>query len=86
MELQPTGKRVLIEMREEGETIQKGIIIQSPEKKRCELVKVLEVGSEVTEFAPGDTVLVDRYAGMEIQVDDRKLFIFKSEDLLAKCK
>lgn len=86
MELQPTGKRVLIEMSKGGETIQKGIIVQTPEQKRCELVKVLAVGSEVSEFLIGSIVLVDRYAGMEIGIDDRKLYLYKSEDLLALSK
>jgi chaperonin GroES len=90
--IQPLGDRVLVEPAEEKETKKGGIIIpDSAKEKPTESVvvalgtgKVDDNGKKIPfEVKKGDTVLVSKYGGTEIKLNDKEYKILNSDDILA---
>ena len=90
--IQPLGDRVLGEPAEEKETKKGGIIIpDSAKEKPTESVvvalgtgKVDDNGKKIPfEVKKGDTVLVSKYGGTEIKLNDKDYKILNSDDILA---
>ena len=90
--IQPLGDRVLVESAEEKETKKGGIIIpDSAKEKPTESVvvalgtgKVDDNGKKIPfEVKKGDTVLVSKYGGTEIKLNDKEYKILNSDDILA---
>lgn len=95
MNIQPLGDRVLIQ-RLEAEEIKKGgiIIPESAQEKPMEAKvialgtgKVLEDGTKVEfEVKKGDRILIGKYSGTEIKLDDEEYLILGQDDILAIVK
>ncbi len=92
MTLKPLGNRVVVKRLEKEETLKGGIILPDAAKKKQERAKVVAVGTGLTSkegklipiaVSIGDTVLMDKYSGQEVSVDDEEFIILKSEDLIA---
>jgi chaperonin GroES len=91
---QPLGYRVLLKRLKVEETSKKGIILPaSSEKKQQEEAKVIAVGTPKTDkngnfiaipVAVGDIVLMEKYSGQEVTIDDETFVIVKADDLIAK--
>lgn len=90
--IKPLGDRVLVEPAEEKETKKGGIIIpDSAKEKPTESVvvalgtgKVDDNGNKVPfEVKKGDVVLVSKYGGTEIKLNDKDYKILNSDDILA---
>jgi chaperonin GroES len=90
--IQPLGDRVLVEPAEEKETKKGGIIIpDSAKEKPTESIvvalgtgKVDDNGKKIPfEVKKGDTVLVSKYGGTEIKLNDKDYKILNSDDILA---
>lgn len=89
--LKPLGNRVLAKRLEEEESSGK-IILPDSAKKKQETAKVLAIGpgkrSEDGELLPmpvnvGDTILMDKYSGQEITIDDEEYLVLKADDIIA---
>ena len=87
----PISNRVLLK-RLEGETTKGGIILPNSAQEKQEIAEVLAVGPGKTmkngELAPmpvacGDKVLIDKYAGQEITIEDEDYVIVRSDDIIA---
>lgn len=76
MNIQPTGKRILVE-RAKPETQSKGILLLESDKKKNEGV-VKAVGKDVKEINVGDYVIYNPYAGTEYEEDK---LIMSEEDV-----
>ena len=74
MNIQPTGKRILVE-RAKPNTQSKGILLIESDKKKNEGV-IKAVGKDVAELNIGDYVIYNPYAGTEYEED----MIIMSED------
>jgi chaperonin GroES len=90
--LKPLSNRVIAQRLEAEETLKGGIIIPDSAKKKQEMLKVIAVGpgkkSETGNTIPmqvnvGDIVLMDKYSGQEITIDDEEYVIVKSDDIIA---
>ncbi|MCI5052157.1 MAG: co-chaperone GroES [Simkaniaceae bacterium] len=90
--LKPVGYRVVVQRKEEEEKTQGGIILPDSAKKKPESALVVEVGSpkKTSEGAElpipvkvGDTILMDKYAGQEVSIDDEDFVILKADDIIA---
>lgn len=90
--LKPLGGRVVIEPIEERETIKGGIIIPDTAREKPSEGKVVALGSGKRdekgnmvpfEVKPGDRVLLSKYGGTEIELDEKKYRILESDDILA---
>jgi len=92
---EPLGDRVVIEPLEGEETTPSGIVLPETAKKKPQEGIVLAVGSgrvldngerEPVEVKVNDKVLYTKYAGTEVEVDDKTLLIMSQKDILAIIK
>lgn len=90
--INPLGSRVVAKRLEEEDTMKGGIIIPDSAKKKQEMVEVVAVGpGKITDndklipvsVKVGDIVLMDKYSGQEVTIDDEEYIIVKSEDIIA---
>ncbi|MCP5508916.1 MAG: co-chaperone GroES [Chlamydiales bacterium] len=82
--LKPLGARVIVQRLEEEEKIG-GIILPDSAKKKPETAKVIAVGTgkDMPDVKVGDTVLMDKYAGQDVTVNDQEFTILRADDVIA---
>ena len=92
MNIKPLEDRVVIELLEEEEKQQSGIIIPDTAKEKPQKGKVVAVGSgKVSDTGSkiamtvkvGQQVLYGKYSGTEVTVDDAEYLIMRESDILA---
>jgi chaperonin GroES len=92
LNVKPLGDRVLVEPLEEKEVKKGGIIIPDSAKEKPTEGMVRALGSGKTddngkkipfEVKVGDRVLVSKYGGTEIKIDNKDYKLLSSDDLLA---
>jgi len=92
LKLKPLGDRVLVEPVEEKETKKGGIIIpdSAKEKPTEGIVRALgtgktdDSGKKVPfEVKVGNRVLVSKYGGTEVKLDNKEYKLLNSDDILA---
>jgi len=91
MKIQPLGDRVLVEPEKETETKKGGIIIPDSAKEKPMQGKVIAVGpgklDDNGKIIPmnvkkNDTVLLPKYGGTEVKIDDKEYHIVREDDIL----
>jgi chaperonin GroES len=89
--LKPLGNRVLAKRLEQEKT-QGGIILPDSAKKKQETAEVIAVGSGTPnkdgKILPmpvqvGDKILMDKYSGQEVSLNDEEFIVVKAEDIVA---
>ena len=91
MTIRPLGDRVVIKMVEAEETTKSGIVLPGSAKERPQMAEVIAVGpgglvggKEVKmEVKVGDKVIISKYAGTEVKIDDKEYTILRQSDILA---
>lgn len=87
MNIKPLGDRVLVEPTAAEEVTMGGIIIPDSAKEKPLRGKVLAVGNgtkdEEMVLKAGDEVLYGKYAGTEIEFENKKYIIMRQNDVLA---
>jgi chaperonin GroES len=90
--LKPLGNRVVAKRLEQEETLKGGIILPDTAKKKQETAKVVAIGTgTITKegktlpipVAVGDTILMDKYSGQEVTIDDEEYVILRADDIIA---
>lgn len=90
--LKPLGNRVLAQRLEAQETMKGGIILPDSAKKKQETAKVVAVGPGKrlddgkvlpVNVAIGDIILMDKYSGQEVSINDEEFVILKADDIIA---
>lgn len=90
--LKPLGNRVLVQRLEPQETMKGGIILPDSAKQKKETAKVIALGSgkrlDDGKILPipvkvGDVILMDKYSGQELTIDDEEYMILKADDIIA---
>jgi len=90
--LRPLGDRVLVRRLEAEEKLKGGIILPDTAKKKQEQAEVIAVGTGKKDksgnmipmpVAVGDTILMDKYSGQEVTVDDVEYVIVRADDIIA---
>jgi len=90
--VKPLGDRILVEPAEEKEVKKGGIIIPDSAKEKPTEGIVVALGTGKTddngkkvpfEVKKGDRVLVSKYGGTEIKLDDKDYKILSADDILA---
>jgi chaperonin GroES len=91
MKVRPLGDRVLVEPKKENEVNKGGIIIPDSAKEKPMQGKVIAVGTgkrdddgKLIPFTVkvGDSILMPKYGGTEIKIDDKEYQIMREEDIL----
>ncbi len=92
MNIKPLGDRVVIKMVETEETTKSGLILASSAKEKPQVAEVVAVGpggmvdgkEVVMELKVGDRVLLSKYAGTEVKLENQEYTILRQSDVLAK--
>lgn len=91
MKLKPLADRVVLKQKEAEEKTKSGIYLASAAQEKPEVYEVVEVGpggmvdgnQVVMTVKAGETVLVGKYSGTKVKVDDEELTIVRQSDILA---
>ncbi len=92
MKIRPLGDRILVKREEASETVRGGIIIPDSAKEKPQEAKVVAVGKGKVddtgklipmEVKKGDRILLGKYAGTEVKIDDVEHIIVREDDVLA---
>ena len=92
MKIKPLGDRVLVEPKEDGEVEKGGIIIPDSAKEKPQEGIVVAVGTGKKDddgktvpfnVKAGDIVLMPKYGGTEVKIDDKEYQIVREDDILA---
>lgn len=90
--IKPLGDRVLIKRVEAAEEVKGGIIIPDSAKEKPLEATVIALGTGKTDkdgksvafdVKVGDTVLIGKYAGTEVKVNDIAYILLREEEILA---
>jgi chaperonin GroES len=89
--LKPLGDRVLAKRLEAKDTVRGGIIIPDSAKEKPESAEVVAVGpgkrfedgTHHMPVKPGDKILLSKYSGQEVTVEDEKFLFVKVDDIIA---
>ncbi len=93
MKVTPLYDRVLLKRLEEQEVKKGGIIITDTAKEKPQQAEVVAVGKGKVsddgkvvplEVKKGDKVLIGKYSGTEVTIDDVEHVILREEEILAK--
>jgi chaperonin GroES len=89
--IKPLGDRVLVKHIEEDEQVRGGIIIPDSAKEKPQEAEVIALGTgkkdengkvQGFEVKVGDRVLVSKYGGTEVKIDDEKYLLLREDDIL----
>ena len=91
MKLKPLSDRVVLVQRAAEEKTQSGIFLTASAQEKPEIYEVVEVGpggvvdgnEVVMAVSVGDKVLVGKYSGSKIKLDDVEYTIVRQNDILA---
>jgi chaperonin GroES len=92
MTIKPLADRVVTKTLEAEEKTKSGIILSSASKEKPQYAEVVSVGpggkdekgnSVTMTVKPGDKVLISKYSGTEVKLDDVDYTIVKQSDILA---
>lgn len=91
MTIKPLADRIVIKMTEAEETTKSGLILAAASKEKPQIAEVVAVGpggvidGEKVEMylKVGDKVLLSKYAGTEVKVDDVEYTILRQSEVLA---
>ena len=90
--IKPVGNRVLVQRLEPVEKMKGGIILPDSAKKKQESARVVAIGTGKilengsTQSIPvmvGQVILMDKYSGQEVTIDDQEFMILKTDDIIA---
>ena len=91
MAIQPLGNRIVAERIEQEEQVSSGIIIPDSAKEKGQTAKIIAVGPGSKkddgtvvplDVKAGDTVMIGKYAGNEINVDGTDYVIMTEDEIL----
>jgi len=91
MNVKPLGDRVLVQPLEQDEVKKGGIIIPDTAKEKPQEGKVVAVGTGKRdehgklipfEVKKGDRVLISKYGGTEVKINEKNYLIMREDDIL----
>ena len=91
MKVKPLGDRVVIKMLETEEKTKGGLFVTSNAAEKPEIAEVIAVGpggmvdgkETKMQLKVGDHVIMGKYAGTNVKVDDEEIIILSQNDILA---
>jgi chaperonin GroES len=91
-QFKPLGNRVLVKRLDHTEQLKGGILLPDSAKKKQEQAEVIAIGTGKFDknnnliaipVKVGDIVLMDKYSGQEVKLDDQEYIIVAADDLIA---
>lgn len=90
--LRPLGNRVLVKRIKTQEALKGGIILPETAKKKQEQAEVVAIGTGKKDknenlipipVKNGDIILMEKYSGQEITLNDEEFVILRADDIIA---
>ena len=91
LKIKPVGDRILVQHVEEKEQVRGGVIIPDSAKEKPQEARVIALGTGTKakggvviafEVKVGDTVLIGKFAGSEVKLDNEKFTLVREDDIL----
>ena len=91
IKIKPVGDRILVQYVTEKEQVRGGVIIPDSAKEKPHEAKVIALGTgpkakdgsvSAFEVKVGDTVLIGKFSGSEVKLDDQKYTLVREDDIL----
>ena len=91
LKFKPVGDRILVQHVEDKEQVRGGVIIPDSAKEKPQEAKVIALGTgtksedgtiHAFEVKVGDAVLIGKFAGSEVKIDNRKFTVVREDDIL----
>jgi len=87
MKFQTYGDNIAVKRKDDGMTTANGVY-RGLQKEKPILVEVLDIGDEAISklnfIEVGDTILIQKYAGVEVDIDGEEILFIKPSEILAK--
>ena len=91
MKLVPMADRVVLKMKEAEETTKSGILLASSAKEKPSVAEVVAVGpggmvdgkDVIMAVKAGDKVIIDKFAGTKVTLEDVDYIVVRQNDILA---
>jgi len=92
VKFRPLGNRVLVRRLAAEEKLKGGIILPDSAKKKQEQAEVIAIGTgkkdKQGQLIPisvkiGETILMEKYSGQEVKLDDEEFIILRADDIIA---
>lgn len=92
VKLKPLGNRVLVRRLAAEEKLKGGIILPDTAKKKQEQAEVVALGSGKKDkngalipmpVKVGDIILMEKYSGQEVTLEDEEFVILRADDIIA---
>ena len=91
MKLTPLADRVVLKMAEVEETTKGGIILTGAAKEKPSIAEVISVGpggmvdgnNVIMTVKAGDKVIIDKFAGSKVTLEDVEYIVVRLGDILA---
>lgn len=91
MKLTPLADRVVLKMTEVEETTKGGIILTGTAKEKPSIAEIISVGpggmvdgnNVIMSVKPGDKVIIDKFAGTKVTLEDVEYIVVRQGDILA---
>jgi chaperonin GroES len=92
LKLRPLHDRIVVRRKEAKETMRGGIIIPDTAKEKPQEAEVVAVGEgkyndegkrTKLDVKTGDTILIGKYSGTDIKIDDVEYTILREDEVLA---
>jgi chaperonin GroES len=91
IKIKPIGDRVLVKQAEDKEQVRGGIIIPDSAKEKPQEAEVIALGTgkreedgklRPFEVKVGDRILISKYGGTEVKLDEEKYTLVREDDIL----
>ncbi|MBE7057132.1 MAG: co-chaperone GroES [Ruminococcaceae bacterium] len=91
MKLRPLSDKIVVKMMEAEETTKTGIILTAAAKEKPQIAEVIAVGpggivdgkeTQIT-VKVGEKVVINKYSGSEVKLDNEEFIIIKNSEILA---
>jgi chaperonin GroES len=91
VKIKPIGDRVLVKQVEDKEQVRGGIIIPDSAKEKPQEAEVIALGTgkreedgklRPFEVKVGDRILISKYGGTEVKLDEEKYTLVREDDIL----
>jgi chaperonin GroES len=91
VKIRPIGDRVLVKHLDDKEQVRGGIIIPDSAKEKPQEAEVIALGTgkrnddgkiQAFEVKVGDRVLVSKYGGTEVKLEEQKYTLVREDDIL----
>jgi len=79
----PLGKRVLVTLILQKESVVKGIIIPGKNESYHEMAKIAAIGDGIEDLNVGDMILLNKFKGQMFKVDEIEYIMINLEDVMA---